>query len=104
MDSPPRTRGVVLFTAAYILAAALAALLTGNYEFVLYIVIVSVVFAAIAAIHRRVPLSPGVLWCLSVWGLMHMAGGLVPVPKSWPIEGEIYVLYSLWLIPERLKY
>jgi uncharacterized membrane protein YjdF len=101
---PARTRGVVLFTAAYILAAALAALLSGNQEFLLYIVIVSAVFVAIAAIHRQVPLSQGALWCVSVWGLMHMAGGLVPVPESWPIEGDISVLYSLWLIPGALKY
>jgi hypothetical protein len=98
-----RTRGVVLFTASYLLAAALAALLTGNWEFVLYVGIVMGLFVAVAAVHRRVPLSRGVLWCLSIWGLMHMAGGLVPVPESWPIEGKA-VLYSLWLIPERLKY
>lgn len=104
MASTTRTRGVALFTAFYILAAALAALTAGNREFLLYVVIVSAVFAAIAAVHRRVPLSRGVLWCLSVWGLMHMAGGLVPVPKSWPIEGDVYVLYSLWLIPGLLKY
>jgi hypothetical protein len=33
-----------------------------------------------------------------------MAGGLVAVPEAWPINGDIRVLYSLWLIPERLKY
>lgn len=99
-----RTRGVVLFTASYILVAGLAALLTGNMEFVLYVVILLGLFVAVAAVHRRVPLSPGVLWCLSVWGLMHMAGGLLPVPESWPIEGDIPVLYSLWLIPGWLKY
>lgn len=97
-------RGVVLFTASYILVAGLAALLTGNGEFVLYVVILLGLFVAVAAVHRRVPLGPGVLWCLSAWGLMHMAGGLVPVPRSWPIEGDVYVLYSLWLIPGRLKY
>jgi hypothetical protein len=33
-----------------------------------------------------------------------MAGGLVPVPRSFPIDGSIHVLYSLWLIPDLLKY
>lgn len=46
----------------------------------------------------------GVLWGLSLWGLLHMAGGLVPVPASWPIHGDIRVLYSWWLIPGWLKY
>ena len=41
---------------------------------------------------------------MCVWGLVHMAGGLLPVPETWPIDGDIRVLYSLWLIPERLKY
>ena len=34
---------------------------------------------------------------------MHMAGGLVTVPQSWPTQGSD-VLYSLWLVPDRLKY
>jgi hypothetical protein len=33
-----------------------------------------------------------------------MAGGLIAVPESWPINGEHRVLYSLWLIPDVLKY
>jgi len=33
-----------------------------------------------------------------------MAGGLIPVPATWPIEGEIPVLHSWWLIPDYLKY
>jgi hypothetical protein len=53
---------------------------------------------------RRVGFSPLVLWGLSGWGLIHMAGGLIAVPESWPINGEHRVLYSLWLIPDLLKY
>jgi hypothetical protein len=33
-----------------------------------------------------------------------MAGGLVPVPASWAIQGDVRVLYSLWLVPGHLKY
>ena len=33
-----------------------------------------------------------------------MAGGLVVVPESWPVMGTNRVLYSLWLVPDRLKY
>ncbi len=33
-----------------------------------------------------------------------MAGGIVPVPESWPIEGDVRVLYSWWIVPDRLKY
>jgi hypothetical protein len=33
-----------------------------------------------------------------------MAGGLIRVPASWPIDGTIRVLYSWWIVPHRLKY
>jgi hypothetical protein len=33
-----------------------------------------------------------------------MAGGLIPLPADWPIDGSIRVLYSWWLIPDLLKY
>lgn len=33
-----------------------------------------------------------------------MMGGLIAIPLSWPHEGDHAVLYSLWLIPDYLKY
>jgi len=64
----------------------------------------AVLVAVVGYVHFQVNLSILTLWALSVWGLAHMAGGLVPVPQSWPIDGDIRVLYSLWLIPNLLKY
>lgn len=104
---PKTTDGLLpvgLFTGAYLLAATVGALVTGNGEFVFYIVVMLVLMTAVFLVHRRVGFSGGVLWGLSLWGLLHMAGGLVPVPASWPIQGDIRVLYSWWIIPERLKY
>ncbi|MBC8289288.1 MAG: hypothetical protein H8E37_03125 [Planctomycetes bacterium] len=95
---------IVGFTLAYVALATVAALLRGNTEFLFYIVVMCVLMVAGAVVHIRVHLSRPVLWALSVWGLAHMAGGLVSVPESWPINGEIRVLYSLWLIPGWLKY
>ena len=95
---------VALFTAAYILAASAAAVLRGNREFVFYIAVMVLLAAAVYLVDRRIRFSPLVLWGLSLWGLAHMAGGLVPVPESWPISGEIRVLYSWWIIPGLLKY
>ena len=87
------------FTLAYTLLAALAAVLTGNGEFVFYVIVMAILIAAVAAIHVRVRFTTALLWCLAVWGLLHMAGGLVPVPESWPINGETRVLYSWWIVP-----
>ncbi|MBL8849751.1 MAG: DUF2238 domain-containing protein [Planctomycetaceae bacterium] len=96
--------GVVVFTLAYLSASIVAAVATGNREFVFYIVVMFVLLGAVAAVHRRVHFSSVVLWGLAIWGLAHMAGGMVPVPASWPINGEHRVLYSWWLVPNLLKY
>lgn len=90
---------LVLFTAAYMLAAVAGAVATGNAEFVFYILVMLAIIAAVLIVRRRLALSLPLLWALSVWGLLHMAGGLVPVPQSWPIDGDIRVLYSWWIIP-----
>ncbi len=90
-------------TVLYVAAACALAFLQGNTEFLFYIVVMALLAAAIYAVHRRVGISAGLLWCLSAWGLLHMAGGLLAVPESWPTHGEP-VLYNLWLIPGLLKY
>ena len=95
---------VAWFTATYLVLAAVAAAVRGNKEFVFYIAVMVVLCLGVFAVHRQLGLSRGVLWGLTVWGLLHMAGGLVPVPESWPINGESRVLYNWWLIPETLKY
>ena len=103
----PMRRGTLTalgFTVAYLLGATFVALGRGNQEFIFYIVVMVLLLLAAMAVHVRVNLSSGLLWALSVWGLAHMAGGLLPVPESWPINGEIRVLYSWWLIPGLLKY
>lgn len=95
---------VAAFTLLYIAVAAAAAFGNGNQEFLFYITVMIVLMAVVWLVHRSVNLNQPVLWALSVWGLAHMAGGLVPVPVDWPVNGEIRVLYSLWLVPDRLKY
>lgn len=100
---PPRwSNGVVAaagFTALYVLAAGIAAVSTGNAEFLFYIVVMLVMIAGLGLVHVRLGLTAPLLWLLSIWGLLHMAGGLVPVPDSWPINGDVRVLYSWWIIP-----
>lgn len=95
---------VAAFTLLYLLVAIAASLGLGNQEFVFYIVVMFVLMLVIWLVHRSISLSKSLLWALSFWGLAHMAGGLVLLPAAWPIDGDIRVLYSLWLIPDRLKY
>ncbi|MFT5467050.1 MAG: putative membrane protein YjdF [Verrucomicrobiales bacterium] len=86
------------------LAAVAGAAIQQNREFVFYIVVMVVLIAVIAFVNWRAQLPNGILWGLSIWGLLHMAGGLIPLPEGWPYHGENAVLYSWWILPELLKY
>lgn len=88
---------VLLFSLAYLAAAAPWAWSTGNAEFVFYIVVMVGLGLLVLTVHRRVGLHPWTLWGLSLWGLAHVLGGLLPI-------GEDEVLYDLWLVPGRLRY
>ncbi len=94
---------IALATVAYVLAASVFAIVNGNREFVFYIVVMVVLMSAVYGMHLRVGLGASLLWCLSAWGLMHMAGGLLRVPDSWPTNNGS-VLYNLWLVPGYIKY
>ncbi len=100
----PAVWAVLAFTLLYMLIAILGAFSRDNYEFLIYIGVMIVLIGLVGVVHVRVHLTLPLLWCLSVWGLAHMMGGLVPVPESWPIDGDIRVLYSWWLIPDYLKF
>ena len=95
---------VAVFTFSYLIAALILAIGRGNLEVLFYIVVMLVLIGVVYAVDRSVGLSTGVLWALSLWGLAHMGGGLLTVPASWPVSSESRVLYTLWLIPGRLKY
>ncbi len=81
-----------------------AILLQGNQEFIFYGVVMAALIAIVVAIDLRVRFSQGVLWGLSIWGLLHMAGGNVPIPPELANESGKPVLYSLWIIPTYLKF
>ncbi|MEZ5386523.1 MAG: DUF2238 domain-containing protein [Prosthecobacter sp.] len=102
--SPPRLLPVFIFNFAYLIAAVALSLARGNREFIFYIVVMVVLIVVMSIVHSRVKLTTGLLWAFSVWGLLHMAGGLCPLPAGWPYNGDQAVLYSWWLIPEHLKY
>lgn len=91
------------FTVAYMIPAAAVCLRGGNREFFLYLGVMLLLIGAVSALHQAVGLHLATLWGLSLWGLAHLAGGLAPIPESWPHEDTL-VLYDWWLIPQRLKY
>jgi len=94
---------VALFTAAYLAIATPFAVANKNTEFLFYIGVVIVLAVVIVLVHRRVNLSQTALLMLSAWGLLHMLGGLLKIPVELTDNGS-GVLYSLWIIPNWLKY
>jgi len=100
----PKLLPVFLFNGAYIGGAVALSLAKGNTEFIFYIVVMIILVGVMSIVHRKAGLTTPLLWAFSLWGLLHMAGGLCPLPAGWPYNGDHAVLYSLWLIPERLKY
>ena len=98
-------RSVIIVAVLYLVAATSAAITLQNWEFLkVYIPFFIFIAAIIAIMHRRVNFSTAVLWCLALWGAMHLAGGLVRIPDGWDYHGDQQVLYSWWVIGHWLKW
>lgn len=104
MRLSPAEITILTFNGLYLAAGLVASVQVGNIEFVLYLVVLCVLLVFVAALHLKIRLHILALWGLSVWGMAHMAGGLLPVPQAWPTAGEGDVLYNLWIVPGYLKY
>lgn len=63
----------------------------GNSEFLWYIVTLLILVALVALGQRKAEFPAAILWALSLWGFIHMAGGGVPVGGS--------VLYAYVVLP-----
>lgn len=67
------------------------ALTRTNYEFLLYAGVILLIAAWILWKQRRVRFDLSILWGLTIWGVLHMAGGNLRVGAG--------VLYSVELLP-----
>lgn len=98
-----REFAVLAFTVVYLVPFGAACLRGGNREFLLYLAVMLGLMPLVAWLHTRIGLHVATLWGLSLWGLAHLAGGLVRIPERWPHD-DTPVLYDLWLVPGRLRY
>ncbi len=87
---------VLLANLVYLPIFTVIALRNLNLEFILYVGVILVVGAWVLWKQRSVRFDGVILWGLTVWGLLHMAGGNIPVGED--------VLYAYWLIPGLLRY
>jgi len=84
-------RPILIVNLLYISVFTAMALRRSNYEFVLYAGVVITVVICILAAQSRVHFGLPILWGLTLWGLLHMAGGNISVGDG--------VLYEVILIP-----
>lgn len=82
---------VALFTLAYVAGFTTWFFSIGNFEFIVYVATMLGLIALVGLSLEKASYPAPMLWALSVWGLLHMAGGGVPVDGS--------VLYNLVLVP-----
>jgi len=82
---------ILLFTLAYVFGFGTYYLSIENYEFIWYILVLLFFVGLVAATLQKSQLPPWQLWLLSLWGLLHMAGGGVQLGDQ--------VLYGQVLIP-----
>ncbi|MCP4191843.1 MAG: DUF2238 domain-containing protein [Planctomycetaceae bacterium] len=84
-------RWLISFTVFYLLGAAYFYGTRGNWEFIAYLGVTMVIGLIVMATARKSGLDHAVLWMLSIWGLLHMLGGILPVGDT--------VLYGWRIIP-----
>lgn len=82
---------LTFFTLFYVGSFGVYYLSTGNYEFMWYVLVLVFFMVFIGGTLKVSRLPVYLLWLLSLWGLLHMAGGGIK------INGE--VLYAKVLIP-----
>ena len=97
-------RAITVFVLSYFFIGMGFASMGGNSEFMFYGVVIVLIISLVAALDRRVGFSQVVLWGLALWGLLHLAGGLMPIPASITEPNDTNVLYNMRLQPWLPKY
>lgn len=100
--------GLTLFTLTYAAAALAACFARQNWEFLMYVAQMFVLVGLVMWAHRRARFTTGALWLLSLWGFLHLAGGIIPVPTHLAQINDKdqtrAVLYGLWFVRDVFKY
>ncbi|MFZ1987685.1 MAG: DUF2238 domain-containing protein [Minisyncoccia bacterium] len=85
---------VLAFTLLYVFIFSTWFITQGNYEFIWYVSVMFVIMAIIACTLRTSAFPNYILWMLSVWGLLHMLGGGIPVGDSVLYGYRLFDLYT----------
>lgn len=83
---------ILIVNLIYLLIFAAIFSFKKNYEFIIYVGVIAFFFALILYTNKKVKYPNVILWGLTLWGFMHMAGGGITLENG-------SVLYTLILIP-----
>ncbi len=86
---------VLAFSALYLVAGGVYFLRDLNLEFVIYVAVIVAIFAGVFATLRHTQFPVWMLWLLSFWGLMHVAGGAVQTVDGVLFAYKIYPFLDL---------
>lgn len=86
---------LIAFNLAYILVFAFYYLSIKNYEFLWYVAVLVFFFLLLGLTLRKTNFDYLILWGLSIWGFLHMAGGGVWIGDGIWIFNAEGVLYTL---------
>jgi putative membrane protein len=81
---------VISFSALYLTLGGIYFLRDLNLEFVIYVAVIVAIFAGVFATLRSTQFPVWMLWLLSIWGLMHVAGGAVQTVDGVLFAYKIY--------------
>jgi hypothetical protein len=95
-----RTPAVALFTLVHVVVFTIVGLARNQTFLWIYLPALAASIAIVVWIdHRWGPIPVVLLWLLSIWAAMHLAGGLAADPS-----GQRAILYNWWLIDGYLRY
>lgn len=79
-----------IFTGGYLGLGGIYFLQDFNYEFVIYVAVIIVIFALVFFTLKQTQFPLWSLWLLSIWGLMHVLGGAIETKDGVLFAYRIY--------------
>ena len=73
---------VLAFSALYLIVWGIYFLTDFNFEFMIYIGVILVLFAGVFGTLKYTRFPVWMLWMFSIWGLMHVLGGMIQTPDG----------------------
>ena len=87
-------KGILAFTALYVLGFGVYFLKNFNIEFIGYVVLMFGIFGVLYGTLHKTKFPTYILACISIWGLMHMMGGSIQTADGVLYTWRIFPFYD----------